>query len=172
MQFPSPLRWRHRCPWHRDPFRIAAAVVFLALSLAIPMGIQEVTSAGTRAGCYESLLLFASHCSSSSWSCTAKEVSNGEAEWCGGNYVLLTQVSGVSPLVQLRVSEPVFFFNIVHRTPIPTKLSRTPGLLSQVGRFKTPIQDSSDILRLSGLRPYCTVYGRIYTRTVPSTILV
>jgi hypothetical protein len=45
VQVPSPPRWRHRCPWHRDPFGIAAAVVFLA-PLVGDSGIQEVTSAG------------------------------------------------------------------------------------------------------------------------------
>src|SRR5947208_5455378 len=45
VQVPSPPQWRHRCPWHRDPFGIAAAVDFLA-PLVGDSGIQEVTSAG------------------------------------------------------------------------------------------------------------------------------
>ena len=47
------------------------------------------------------------------YQCTAKEDRNGKAEWCGGNYVLL------SPLVRLRVSELVFLFFYRPQDPNP-----------------------------------------------------
>ena len=76
------------------------------------MGIQVVTSVGASVGCYESLLHFASHCSS--WSRIVKDDSNSKAKWCGGQYGLLTRVGWVSLLVRLRASVTCFFIIIYH----------------------------------------------------------
>ena len=43
-----------------------------------------------------------------SWSCIAKRDSNSKAEWCSGNYVLLTWVGMAGLLVQFRVGVIMF----------------------------------------------------------------